>query len=87
MRKHIQQMPIRKESLLIWDFCLPHGNYPKNSNKMRIIQYLHMTLVADEYLRSFSLFRENLPEILYSFKPWESVIAQNRFQEERNSEV
>ncbi len=42
IREHIQHMPIRKGSLLVWNSCLPHGNYPNNSNRMRIIQYLHM---------------------------------------------
>ncbi|CAF3729317.1 unnamed protein product [Rotaria sp. Silwood1] len=55
-------MPIRKGSLLVWDTRLPHGNYPNNSNQMRIIQYLHMAPIADEALRPFPLSKEDLPE-------------------------
>ncbi|CAF5182233.1 unnamed protein product, partial [Rotaria sp. Silwood1] len=62
IREHIQRMPIREGSLLVWDTRLPHGNYPNNSNQMRIIQYLHMAPVADEALRSFPLAKEDLPE-------------------------
>jgi ectoine hydroxylase-related dioxygenase (phytanoyl-CoA dioxygenase family) len=93
IREHIQCMPIRKGSLLVWDSRLPHGNYPNNSNQMRIIQYLHMAPVADEALRPFPLLQEDLPETfqltelgekLYGFQPWESAVAQKRFQEKRN---
>jgi hypothetical protein len=95
MREHIQRMPIRKGSLLVWDSRLPHGNYPNNSNRMRIIQYLHMAPIADEALRSFPLTKEDLPESfqltelgekLYGFKSWESAVAQKRFRETKNSE-
>ncbi|CAF1037290.1 unnamed protein product [Rotaria sordida] len=96
IREHIQRMPIRKGSLLVWDTRLPHGNYPNNSNQMRIIQYLHMAPIADEALRPFPLSKQDLPETfqltelgekLYGFKSWESDNAQYRFQEQRNSEV
>ncbi len=96
IREHIQRMPIQKESLLVWDSHLPHGNYPNNSNRMRIIQYLHMAPVADEALRPFPLTKEDLPETfqltelgekLYGFKSWESIDAQKRLQEARTSLV
>ncbi|CAF1274188.1 unnamed protein product [Didymodactylos carnosus] len=96
IRKHIQRMPIRKGSLLVWDSRLPHGNFPNNSNRMRIVQYMHMAPVADEALRSFPLTKEDLPatfqltelgEKLYGFKPWQSTRARKRFQEKRNPVV
>ncbi|CAF1548010.1 unnamed protein product [Rotaria magnacalcarata] len=96
IREHIQCMPIRKGSLLVWDSRLPHGNYPNSSNQMRIIQYLHMAPIADEALRPFPLLKEDLPETfqltelgekLYGFKSWESDLAQHRFQEQKNPEI
>jgi hypothetical protein len=95
IREHVQCMPIRKGSLLIWDSRLPHGNYPNNSNRMRIIQYLHMAPIADEALRPFPLVQQDFPdtfqltelgEKLYGFASWESAVAQKRFQETKNSE-
>ncbi|UJR07141.1 hypothetical protein I4U23_011429 [Adineta vaga] len=94
IREYIQRMPIRKGSLLVWDSRLPHGNYPNNSNRMRIVQYLHMAPIADEALRPFPLKKEDLPENfqltnlgekLYGFVPWESILAQKRFEETKNS--
>ena len=97
IREHIQRMPIRKGSLLIWDSRLPHGNFPNNSNSMRIVQYLHMAPVADESIRPFPLFARtilpsnfhltNLGEKLYGFKSWESRAARKRFREERNCRI
>jgi hypothetical protein len=86
-------MPIRKGCLLVWDSRLPHGNFPNNSNSMRIVQYLHMAPVIDKAIRSFPLSKDDLPstfhltdlgEKLYGFKSWESHIAKKRFREERN---
>ncbi|UJR38237.1 hypothetical protein I4U23_030910 [Adineta vaga] len=96
IRQHIQRMPIRKGSLLIWDSRLPHGNFPNNSNRMRIVQYLHMAPVADEAIRSYPLTKKDLPltfhltdlgEKLYGFKSWKSLLAKKRFHEERNPRV
>jgi hypothetical protein len=96
IREHIQRMPIRKGSLLVWDSRLPHGNFPNNSNGMRIVQYLHMAPVSDEAIRPFPLSKNDLPakfyltdlgEKLYGFKSWESNAAKKRFREERNSVV
>jgi hypothetical protein len=93
IREHIQRMPIRKGCLLVWDSRLPHGNFPNNSNSMRIVQYLHMAPVIDKAIRSFPLSKDDLPstfhltdlgEKLYGFKSWESHIAKKRFREERN---
>ena len=96
MREGVQRMPIRQGSLLVWDTRLPHGNYPNNSDRMRIIQYLHMAPITDRALRPFPLLREDLPhefhltelgEKLYGFQPWSSDLARQRFEEERNPHV
>ena len=42
MRHDIQTCPLRKGSLLIWNSQLPHGNYPNNSDKPRMVQYIKM---------------------------------------------
>ncbi|CAF1628982.1 unnamed protein product [Adineta ricciae] len=96
IRQYIQRMPIRKGSLLVWDTRLPHGNFPNNSNQMRIVQYLHMAPISDEAIRPYPLTKEDLPsefrlsdlgEKLYGFKSWESSLAKKRFREERNPRV
>jgi hypothetical protein len=96
IREHIQRMPIRKGSLLVWDSRLPHGNFPNNSNGMRIVQYLHMAPVSDEAIRPFPLSKDDLPsefhltdlgEKLYGFESWKSNAARKRFREKRNSAV
>ena len=96
IRDHIQRMPIRKGSLLVWDSRLPHGNFPNDSNRMRIVQYLDMAPDSDEAVRPFPLSRDDLPEDfqltklgkkLYGFQPWESTGAKKRFREERNQAV
>jgi hypothetical protein len=96
IRQHIQRMPIRKGSLLVWDSRLPHGNFPNNSNGMRIVQYLHMAPVSDAAIRPYPLSKDDLPsnfhltdlgEKLYGFKSWESNVAKRRFRETRNSKV
>jgi ectoine hydroxylase-related dioxygenase (phytanoyl-CoA dioxygenase family) len=53
IREHVQRMPIRKGSLLVWNSRLPHRNYPNHSNRMRIIQDLHMVPIAYEVLRPY----------------------------------
>ncbi len=96
IRKHIQRMPIRKGSLLVWDSRLPHGNFPNNSSGMRIVQYLHMAPVADEAIRPYPLTKDDLPsnfqltdlgEKLYGFKAWKSNTAKKRFREKRNPQI
>jgi len=39
--QYIQKCPIRAGSLLIWDSRLPHNNYPNDSERPRIVQYIH----------------------------------------------
>ena len=96
IRQYIQRMPIRKGSLLVWDTRLPHGNFPNNSNQMRIVQYLHMAPISDEAIRPYPLTKEDLPsefhlselgKKLYGFQSWESSLAKKRFREERNPRV
>lgn len=96
IRQYIQRMPIRKGSLLVWDTRLPHGNYPNNSNRMRIVQYLHMAPIADQALRPYPISKEDLPaefqltELggkLYGFQPWSSHLARRRFREKRNPRI
>lgn len=61
IRKDIQKVPIRKGSLLVWDSSLPHGTFPNNSDKFRMIQYIKMADRADPSIEPlFNL--ELLPE-------------------------
>ena len=47
IRKDIQKVPIRKGCLLVWDSCLPHGTFPNNSDRFRMIQYIKMADRSD----------------------------------------
>eukprot|EP00656_Telonema_subtile_P044920 TRINITY_DN51189_c0_g1_i1.p1 TRINITY_DN51189_c0_g1~~TRINITY_DN51189_c0_g1_i1.p1 ORF type:complete len:167 (+),score=20.59 TRINITY_DN51189_c0_g1_i1:146-646(+) len=40
MRKHIQKVTMRAGSVVLWDSRLPHGNFPNESGKWRLCQYL-----------------------------------------------
>ena len=39
---HLQKVPMRKGSCVIWSSCLPHCNYPNSSAKPRACQYIKM---------------------------------------------
>jgi hypothetical protein len=41
-QKHIQKIPLRAGSLLIWDSRVSHGNFPNRSSSPRIVQYITM---------------------------------------------
>lgn len=48
MRQHIQKVPMRSGSLLVWNSMLPHGNFPNESqNEFRMVQYIKMIPVDD----------------------------------------
>jgi len=40
MRKGVQKLTMKRGSLLIWDSRLPHGSFPNNNDKFRVVQYL-----------------------------------------------
>jgi len=42
MQSQIQNISLRAGSLLIWSSELPHCNYPNDSNRFRIVQYVKM---------------------------------------------
>lgn len=39
---------MRKGSLLVWDSSLPHGTFPNNSNRGRMIQYIYVASTKDK---------------------------------------
>lgn len=57
IRKNIKKIPIRKGSLLIWDGRLAHGNFPNNSEKPRLVQYIKFNAVGPHIQSNvFSIF-------------------------------
>eukprot|EP00003_Mantamonas_plastica_P032409 TRINITY_DN879_c0_g1_i1.p1 TRINITY_DN879_c0_g1~~TRINITY_DN879_c0_g1_i1.p1 ORF type:complete len:391 (+),score=114.56 TRINITY_DN879_c0_g1_i1:167-1339(+) len=42
MRRHVQRIPLRAGSLLIWDSRQPHSNYANESENIRMVQYVKM---------------------------------------------
>lgn len=79
IRKDVQTMPIRKGSLLIWSSCLPHGTFPNNSSKFRMVQYIHMASAEDPSIAPLQTEINILPEDftltplgrkLYGFDNW-----------------
>jgi len=56
IRNDVQTVPIRKGSILIWNSCLPHGTFPNDSDKFRMIQYIKMARADDPSIAP--LFRD-----------------------------
>jgi len=48
MQTQAQGISLRAGSLLIWSSELPHCNYPNNSNRFRIVQYVKMFEAQDQ---------------------------------------
>jgi len=40
MRPHLQKIPMRAGSVVLWDSRTPHGNFPNQSGSWRLCQYL-----------------------------------------------
>ena len=73
MRHDNRTCPIRKGYLLIWNSQLPHGNFPNDSNKPRMDQYIKMAPYNDlsiepwtteEYVHCTAEFNEREKKIL-----------------------
>lgn len=82
LKRHAQKAPIRRGSLLIWDARLAHCNFPNNSERMRIVQYIQMAEADDPALAPLCAKQAYLPPAeqfslsevgskLYGFKAWE----------------
>lgn len=83
---NVQAIPMRAGSLIVWDSKQPHGNYPNNSDRFRICQYIKM--ISMEHVEDENLKRDlqgeplylvpptfNVSELgqkLFSLKPWPS---------------
>merc|ERR550525_1053458 len=48
IRKDTQTVPVRAGSLVIWDSKTPHGTFPNDSNRGRMIQYIKMAPISDK---------------------------------------
>lgn len=42
MQEHIQKIPVRAGSMIVWRGEMPHCNYPNSSNRFRMVQYIKM---------------------------------------------
>jgi hypothetical protein len=78
---HAQRAPIRAGDLLIWDARLLHCNYPNNSDRLRMVQYMQMKRADDPAFSLLLQDRNLLPpeaelaltplgERLLGFAPW-----------------
>lgn len=47
---HLQAVPMRTGSMVVWNSKQPHGNYPNNSDHFRICQYLLFSFSLSFYL-------------------------------------
>jgi ectoine hydroxylase-related dioxygenase (phytanoyl-CoA dioxygenase family) len=81
LRLHAQRAPIRAGDLLIWDARLLHCNYPNNSDRLRMVQYMQMKRADDPAFSLLLQDRNLLPpeaelaltplgERLLGFAPW-----------------
>lgn len=82
LHEHAQRAPIRAGHLLIWDSRLLHCNFPNNSDRMRMVQYVQMKLAEDPALGLLLEDRNLLPpageftpsllgQRLLGYSPWE----------------
>jgi len=85
IRNDVKRLPIRAGSLLIWHSALPHGTFPNDSNRGRLIQYIRMARADDEatqpwfpkHLLPHGLSVTPLAEHLLGWKSWD----ENSFSE------
>jgi len=88
IRNDIQKLPIRKGSLLIWHSAIPHGTFPNDSNKFRMIQYMKMAPASypfiTPYFKSGKMYEPDLKEVenvhltqlgkkLFALKDWKDA--------------
>jgi len=61
---NVQKIPMRAGSLLVWNSKQPHGNYPNNSDRFRICQYIKM--ISVDHVNDENLQRDirGMPEYL-----------------------
>ncbi len=57
--KFAVKCPIRKGSLLVWNCRLPHNNFPNNSDKPRMVQYIRYACLDDPAVSFIKLGAEN----------------------------
>lgn len=82
LKENAQKAPIRKGSLLIWSAALAHCNFPNNSDRLRVVQYIQMAEADDPVIgplctklhyfpptSQFSL--TELGSKLYGFRTWD----------------
>jgi ectoine hydroxylase-related dioxygenase (phytanoyl-CoA dioxygenase family) len=93
IRHDVQKMPLRKGSLLIWHSAIPHGTFPNDSNRFRLIQYMKMAPASYPHILPFyqsdSAFRPMYPfpedvvltelgKKIYGLKPWKPEEEKSR---------
>ena len=69
IQNYTQKIPIKAGSLIIWDSRLPHCNFPNNSDKFRLNQYLKMFQSYKEAPKEYvqdrtKIIQQNLPKNL-----------------------
>ena len=82
MRHDVQAVPLRAGSIVIWSSALPHGTFPNDSARGRMIQYVKMVRVddpsglkpvfTDERLLPPSVTLTPLGRKLHGFEAWEA---------------
>jgi len=81
LKAHGQKVPVRRGSLLIWDAHLAHCNFPNDSSRPRIVQYVQMARADDPVMRPLCTSEAYLPppgdftltelgRKLYGLAPW-----------------
>jgi len=84
LKAHGQKAPVRSGSLLIWDARLAHCNFPNDSSRMRIVQYIQAAQADDTSIGPLCTNENLLPprsqfeltplgRRLYGFEPWPSA--------------
>jgi ectoine hydroxylase-related dioxygenase (phytanoyl-CoA dioxygenase family) len=79
IREYIQRIPLRRGSMVIWNSLTFHANYPNDSDRFRMVQYMRMLPVDYPYVSLMDMYRNALPagfecselgRKLFGFEPW-----------------
>eukprot|EP00755_Sulcionema_specki_P035131 Sspe_Gene.21434::Locus_8035_Transcript_1_1_Confidence_1.000_Length_1101::g.21434::m.21434 len=79
IRKHIQNVPIRRGCLLLWTSLLFHGNHPNDSDRFRYVQYIrampttgtpYSPLCPDPSMYPKGFSPSPLGRKLFGWEPW-----------------
>jgi hypothetical protein len=61
LQSHVQKIPLRAGSLLVWNSLLSHGNFPNYSDKARMVQYIRFVPANSALFAPLAATRDRYP--------------------------